>query len=92
MSLTGSAHGRSRADIIQHAKYAASNYYGHNCTVITLSNEQTEAITDSRVNGGLESVVTGYTADWKADVQHHMISQTYGHDYCSGCKKERPDL
>lgn len=92
MSLRGSAQGRSRADIIAHAKDAATRYYGHGCTIITLSNEQTEAVSDGTWNEGRTTVVTGFEADWEARAEHRMVTQTYGHDYCTGCKKERPDL
>ena len=92
MSLRGSAEGATRADIIKHATDAAAKYYGHGCTIITLRNEQTETISDGRINGGRETFVTGYSADWEAKVEHRMLTQSYGHDYCAGCKKERPDL
>lgn len=70
MSLRGSAQGATRADIVKHAKDAAAKYYDTTCIGVELRNEATETVTDGRVNGGLETIVTGYMADWSADIKH----------------------
>lgn len=91
MSLTGSSRAEDRAAIIKEARHAASTYYGHNCLVVALSNETCEE-ERMRLGPDIERTTVTYTAKWEATVQHQMVTQTYGHDYCTGCKKERPDL
>lgn len=70
MSLTGSAQGSTRADIIAHAKDAAAKYYGTECIGVELINEQAVTLTEAAINGGRETVVVGYEADWIADIKH----------------------
>lgn len=86
MSLKGSAQGATRANIIRHAKDAAAKYYDTDCIGVELSNEATETVTDRRVNGGLESIATGYMADWKADIKHSWWEAAYGRTECRHCK------
>lgn len=92
MSLTGSSRGTTRADIIKQAKDAATSYYGETCIDVTLSNEETVSVTDMRMDGWMGSAVTGYTADWTAEVKHRMEQPAYGFAKCVHCRKEARKL
>jgi len=88
MSLTGSSRGTTRADIIKQAKDAATSYYGETCIDVTLSNEHIETLNDASIYGVHETVITGYMADWTAEVKHRMEQPSYGFAKCINCKKE----
>jgi len=88
VSLTGSARAEDRAAIIRQAKHAATKYYGETCIDVTLSNEQVVTVNDYSICGGLGTTITGYTADWTAEVKHRMEQPSYGFAKCINCKKE----
>lgn len=86
MSLTGSAQGATRAAIVEHAKDAAVKYFDTTCIGVTLSKEQAVTLTETSVNGRSETMVTGYEADWSADIAHNYWEGAYGRTECRYCK------
>lgn len=89
--LTGHGTG-TRAEIITTAQDQAARYYGladNRCVQVTLTDE-TATIQDAGTYTEMgKTIVTGFTANWAAEVSHRWEQRAYGFPKCVSCQKEK---